>query len=206
MFSTRRSPVTTAALLCILAAILLAATGCAPHRRGPHGPVDDPLPEVQPQPQIVPPPQTAEDAAAEDVAAEPPAAWSEIDRDAPAADRVCAMADAFIGTPYRYGGTTPSGFDCSGLVQYVYREVGVTLPRTSREQARAGRRTDLRDLARGDLIFFRNDRDIISHVGIYVGEGAFIHAPGTGKHIRKDSLENDWWRRRVKAVRRVLAG
>ncbi len=128
----------------------------------------------------------------------------EIDRSAPANDQVCALAESFLGTPYQWGGTTPQGFDCSGLVQYIYKEVGVTLPRRSSDQARSGRASKLTQLARGDLVFFRIDRNVISHVGIYIGDGEFIHAPGTGKHVRQDSLDNSWWRGRVMAVRRVL--
>jgi len=119
-------------------------------------------------------------------------------------DQVCALAESFLGTPYQWGGSTPKGFDCSGLVQYVFREVGVTLPRRSVDQARSGQASKINKLARGDLVFFRIDRIVISHVGIYVGDGGFIHAPGSGKHVRHDSLDNSWWRGRVMAVRKIL--
>jgi len=89
-------------------------------------------------------------------------------------------------------------------VQYVFQAVGVELPRNSVDQARSGQTSKVKDLKPGDLIFFRIDRNVISHVGIAVGGGEFIHAPGTGKTVRRDSLESDWWRQRVKAVRRVL--
>jgi len=130
-------------------------------------------------------------------AAPPPAA------DTPAA-QVCALAESCLGAPYRWGGSTPRGFDCSGLVQYVYGEVGVDLPRKSSDQARTGRHAEVKDLRPGDLIFFRIDRNTVSHVGIHVGGGEFIHAPGTGKTVRRDSLEQDWWRSRVMGVRRYF--
>lgn len=174
-------------------AVAFLATGCAPHRRG-RLPADD-LPVPTERPPLVEGHRPAET---------PSTAWTEIDPSAPPAERVAAMADAFIGTPYVWGGSTPSGFDCSGLVQFVYKEVGVGLPRRAVDQSRSGRAASLRDLELGDLVFFRIDRDIISHVGIHVGEGEFVHAPGTGKTVRRDSLDDDWWRRRVKAVRRII--
>ncbi len=201
-----RTSLAAAALLVLLAGLLLP--GCAPHRRGqlpvsdvasasPSEPASDPTPSPARE-SIIPPP--ARDRPA------PPIKWQDIDRTQPQSDQVCDMAQSFRGVPYVYGGTTPKGFDCSGLVQFVFREVGVTLPRTARHQSRSGRAVTLRTMLRGDLIFFRIDRDIISHVGIYTGRGEFIHAPGTGKHIRTDSIDNPWWRQRVKSVRRVLAG
>jgi cell wall-associated NlpC family hydrolase len=132
--------------------------------------------------------------------------WSDIDRSAPPAERVADMAETFVGTPYRWGGATPAGFDCSGLVYFVYGKVGVNLPRRAIDQSRAGRVADVRKLTRGDLVFFRIDRDIISHVGIYVGGGEFVHAPGTGKKVRRDRIDDDWWRPRIKAVRRIVQG
>ncbi len=107
---------------------------------------------------------------------------------------VVAVARRFEGkTPYVWGGTTPSGFDCSGLTQYCYREIGVTIPRTSRTQFRVGafippNRLDL--LAPGDLVFFGRDGDPgrIHHVGIYVGGGDYIHAPQTGQRVSTSSL------------------
>jgi cell wall-associated NlpC family hydrolase len=200
MDAGKRTRTSLAAATVILLSVLLLLPGCAPHRRG-QLPASDPAPRTEPAPpareSIIPPP--AQDQPA------PPVKWQDIDRTQHPSDQVCDMALSFLGVPYAYGGTTPKGFDCSGLVQYVYREVGVNLPRTARNQSRSGRTTTLRTMLRGDLIFFRIDRDIISHVGIYVGKGQFVHAPGTGKHIRIDSIDNGWWRQRVKAVRRVIA-
>lgn len=113
----------------------------------------------------------------------------------PAASRgdVVSIALGYVGVPYLWGGSTPSGFDCSGFVQYVYRQVGVSLPRTSRSQFSVGTRipADRKDLLRpGDLVFFgtNGDPSRIHHVGIYVGGGSFVHAPHTGAFVRVDSL------------------
>jgi len=200
MDAGKRTRTSLAAATVILLSALLLLSGCAPHWRGKL-PASTPVSRTDPAPpardRIIPPP--AQDRPTSRIQ------WQDIDRTQPPSDLVCDMALSFLGVPYVYGGTTPQGFDCSGLVQYVYREVGVNLPRTARNQSRSGRTTTLRTMLRGDLIFFRIDRDVISHVGIYVGKGQFVHAPGTGKHIRIDSIDNGWWRQRVKAVRRVIA-
>ena len=122
----------------------------------------------------------------------------------PAAGDAATLAEKYLGTPYVFGGSTPKGFDCSGLVQYVYRRFGVKLPRKAIDQSRTGSRLGMRELRRNDLVFFRTRGSSVSHVGIYLGEGDFIHAPGTGKHIRTDSLDNPWWRKRLVLGRRVI--
>lgn len=106
---------------------------------------------------------------------------------------VVQIAEKYLGVPYVWGGTTPSGFDCSGLVLYCYREIGINLPRTSRTQFHAGAyippdRLDL--LAAGDLVFFGYQGDVgkIHHVGLYVGGGMMIEAPYSGAHVRRSSL------------------
>jgi cell wall-associated NlpC family hydrolase len=106
---------------------------------------------------------------------------------------VVAVALQFIGVPYVWGGTTPHGFDCSGLTQYSYAKCGISIPRTSREQSRAGQhipagRLDL--LKPGDLVFFGTGGDFerVHHVGIYCGNGQFIHAPASGDHVKVSSL------------------
>ena len=106
---------------------------------------------------------------------------------------VVDIALGYIGVPYVWGGSSPSGFDCSGLTQYCYRQIGVSLPRTSQSQYNAGQHIarDRLDLLRpGDLVFFGTDGDAgrVHHVGMYVGDGNYVHAPYTGASVRVDSL------------------
>ena len=112
-------------------------------------------------------------------------------------------ARGFIGIPYRWGGTSVrDGFDCSGLAMAVYRLNGLDLPRTSREQYRAGQRVPRSRLKKGDLVFFATGRSKrVSHVGIYTGRNRFIHAPGKGKHICTSSLSSDYYRTRYVGAR-----
>lgn len=123
------------------------------------------------------------------------------------ANAVLFRALALIGTPYRRAGRTPeSGFDCSGLVGFVYADAaGLTLPRSSAEQRRIAAPDVTRDaLAPSDLVFF-GARGRISHVGIYVGDGRFVHAPSTGGSVRLDRLDDDYWRRHYAGAKRALA-
>jgi cell wall-associated NlpC family hydrolase len=122
------------------------------------------------------------------------------------ANAVLMRAIGLVGTPYRYGGNTPeSGFDCSGLVNYVYRDVlDMRLPRTSRELADwQGPRIAPERLAAADLVFFASGGNV-SHVGIYVGQGRFVHAPSTGGTVRLDHLDGVYWRDHYSGARRVL--
>jgi hypothetical protein len=107
-------------------------------------------------------------------------------------------AKRFIGVPYRWGGVSDrSGFDCSGLTMAVYQLNGVTLPRTSEAQWETGAPVSQKDLSEGDLVFFSTKRNgDISHVGIYIGNGEFIHAPGKGKEITIESLSSSYFQRR----------
>lgn len=110
-----------------------------------------------------------------------------------------------LGRPYRWGGELPHrGFDCSGLVRWSYRHVGVDLPRVVGDQRRAGRAIAPWHLWPGDLVFFRIRGDRISHVGIYIGDGRFVHAPSSGQPVRTDSLNDPWWRDRWADARRIL--
>ncbi|MEX8493210.1 C40 family peptidase [Sphaerotilus sp.] len=113
----------------------------------------------------------------------------------------------FLGVRYRFGGTSEeTGFDCSGFTRHVFENsVGLLLPRRSSEQAQAPGLLSIRqdDLKPGDLVFFNTMRSAFSHVGIYVGEGKFIHAPRTGSTIRVDDMHQDYWLRRFDGARRV---
>jgi cell wall-associated NlpC family hydrolase len=111
-------------------------------------------------------------------------------------ERVLQIARSLLGTPYAPGGSRPGGFDCSGLVQYVFRQVGIELPRSSRDQYNHVSRITLQELQPGDLVFFRVARNRISHVGIYMEEDRFIHSPSRGKKVSYDSLSDPYWRSR----------
>ncbi|MNM62636.1 Murein DD-endopeptidase MepH precursor [compost metagenome] len=120
---------------------------------------------------------------------------------------ILRRAMTLLGTPYRWGGTSPdAGFDCSGLVGYVFRTaLGIELPRVSREMASQASSELIRDrsaLAAGDLVFFGR-RGRVDHVGIYVGEGRFLHAPSTGKDVRTDTLLTGYWSDKFMQARRV---
>jgi cell wall-associated NlpC family hydrolase len=113
--------------------------------------------------------------------------------------RVAEVALKYRGVPYRWGGTEPSGFDCSGFVQHVYAQVGLKLPRSAAEQYAHGTPVSRDDLRPGDLVFF----DRLRHNGIYIGHGRFIHAGQTGKHVSVAPLDEGWYRARWVGARRL---
>lgn len=122
------------------------------------------------------------------------------------AQDVLFLAISLVGTPYRFGGNTPEGgFDCSGLIGYVFRQAAaLSLPRTTRElQALRGREVRRPDLASGDLVFF-GARGRVNHAGIYVGEGRFVHAPSSGGTVRLDALDGHYWRDHYLGAKRIL--
>ena len=103
-------------------------------------------------------------------------------------------AEAMIGAPYRYGGSSPAGFDCSGLVVYSYAKAGVSgLPRSAANLERATRPVRLDDVEPGDLLFFRLGGKKTSHVALYVGDRSFVHAPSSGKRVEKVGFDHVYW-------------
>jgi cell wall-associated NlpC family hydrolase len=126
-----------------------------------------------------------------------------VEAGADAAHRAAEHAVKMVGRPYRYGGASPAaGFDCSGLIYFSFRQVGIRLPRSTEEQLRASAPVALAALRPGDLLFFDQEGRKNSHVGIYLGGGKFVHAPSSGKHVRTDQLGSPYWRRHLSEARR----
>lgn len=117
---------------------------------------------------------------------------------------IATQARMHAGTAYRPGGGSPGGFDCSGFVHFLYGQAGVALPRTAEAQSHVGRDLRSRDIAAGDLVFFRTDGGRISHVGIAVGDGRFIHAPNSRSRVRTDRLDDAYWADRFAGGRRIV--
>lgn len=168
--------------LLLVVILLLAACASSPHRRQPT-------------------PGTSHSALA-DLPPRAPSAAS-----AGEANDILFRAIGLVGTPYRWGGNTPAGgFDCSGLVDYIYRTAaGIKLPRTSHEMASMDARKvrKMTQLASGDLVFF-DIGGAISHVGVYVGKGRFVHAPNNGGTVRLDDIDGPYWGNHFAYGRRVL--
>ena len=122
----------------------------------------------------------------------------------PLGSEVVIRAISLLGQPYKFGGNGPHAFDCSGLVQYVFEEVGLDVPRTALEQFRSVTPVKLADLEPGDLVFFKTHGSrVVSHVGIYAGSNRFVHAPQTGRPIELRDLDDDYYRRRFAGAGRV---
>jgi len=119
------------------------------------------------------------------------------------AGQAAGYAQTMIGKPYRYGGTSPKGFDCSGLVFYSFRQAGVALPHSTDKQRSASRSIKLAELRRGDLLFFNQEGKKYGHVAIYVGDGKFVHAPSSGKSVRSDRLDSPYWKKHLSEARRI---
>jgi len=121
------------------------------------------------------------------------------------ASELVVNAMAFLGVPYKRGGNSlETGFDCSGFVRAIYEQTaGLLLPRKASQQAAATEKIDKKDLQPGDLVFFNTMRRAFSHVGIYVGEGKFIHAPKPGAEVRVEDMGVAYWSRRFDGARRV---
>ena len=118
---------------------------------------------------------------------------------------VVATAKTQIGKPYKYGGVSPkTGFDCSGLIVWSYKQHGVAVPRQAQAQASCGKVVKKSQLQLGDIVVFRISSRSGYHTGIYSGKGKFVHSPSSGKRIREDSINADYWKRRYVSARRVL--
>ncbi len=180
-----------AAVLAVLGGVL-AGTGCAP-KRVLREPAADPGPAAPP-PAPAPDPRTPPRAGG----GTSPARALELGVQA------AGVAHAQLGRPYRWGGEEPgTGFDCSGLVFFAFGAVGVDLPRVVREQERVGRPVRPSELQPGDLVFFATRGSRSNHVGVFLGDQRFVHAPRAGKPVRLDSLDDPFWQGRWTGSRRV---
>lgn len=117
---------------------------------------------------------------------------------------IVIRAISLLGAPYRYGGSGPTAFDCSGLVQFIHHELGIEVPRTAAEQYRAADPIRLDDIEPGDLLFFRISGKRISHVAIYAGSGRFVHAPQTGRPIELRTLDDGYYKPRLAGAGRLF--
>jgi cell wall-associated NlpC family hydrolase len=118
-------------------------------------------------------------------------------------EKAAATARNMIGRPYKYRGDTPEGFDCSGLVRYSYRAAGMDLPHGTGPLSKISRPVSIRNLQKGDLLFFDQLGKKYSHVGIYAGDSKFVHAPSSGKKVRMDSLQDGYWKKHFLEARRL---
>lgn len=119
---------------------------------------------------------------------------------------IVSLAEKYLGIPYVWGGTTPSGFDCSGLIQYIYKEIGIYIPRVTYDQVNVGKTITRNNLQPGDLIFFTSEGDPtdIGHVGVYAGNNEFIHAPAPGSVIKYSSLSNSYYNKQYFVSKRII--
>jgi cell wall-associated NlpC family hydrolase len=123
--------------------------------------------------------------------------------DATVAAAAASTAANQLGRPYRYGGSSPAGFDCSGLVHYSYGRAGHPTPRSTATLWQASRPVAPDDLRRGDLLFFDQHGKKSSHVAIWLGEGRFVHAPSNGGRVRTDAFDSEYWRQHFVGARRL---
>jgi cell wall-associated NlpC family hydrolase len=137
--------------------------------------------------------------------APPPATWRSIPAPEPSVgDDIAVRAISLLGKPYVWGGADLTGFDCSGLVRFIYDQVGIPVPRTAAEQFSAAKPIDLAGLKPGDLLFFRTQGHRISHVAIYTGEGRYVHAPRTGQPVEFRMLDDEYYRPRLAGAGRLF--
>jgi len=141
----------------------------------------------------------------EPIVVPPPSPVSFVDRATTTAQDTIDQAMDLLGIRYRRGGSSPeAGFDCSGFVSHVFREgLGMVLPRSSKEMSKSGQEVSREELRPGDLVFFNTMRRAFSHVGIYLGDNQFVHAPRTGGRVRIEDLNHSYWTKRFNGARRV---
>ena len=188
---------TTVRTLVVVLSLAVAAGACAA-REGTPRPrpfPGAPLPPGEDPPEPAPAPDTTGRAGNAAPGEHPPPP--------DAGPAVVRTALGLIGVPYRNGGSDPSGFDCSGLVQWVYARHGTALPREVRDQYRFGREIDLAKVEPGDLIFFETIARGASHVGVVIGEGRFLHAPSSNGVVRIEPYNANYWIRRFVGARRI---
>jgi cell wall-associated NlpC family hydrolase len=135
--------------------------------------------------------------------ARPPRAGSGRDISSAQGQKIVQTATKQTGIRYKFGGDTPRGFDCSGLVWWSYRENGIKVPRVTGDQSRAGRSVSLKQAYSGDILVFSINSGL--HTAIYTGNGEFIHSPSSGKRVRKDKVDDPYWKSRLRDIRRVSA-
>ena len=123
----------------------------------------------------------------------------------PMGRKIAARAALQIGAPYRFGGSDPAGFDCSGLVSFLHADLGIRVPRTAAAQSAAAIAVPLDQLDAGDLVFFRGGGGDIDHVAIYAGDGELLHAPGRGRVVERIRLDDPWFRARYAGSGRFWA-
>jgi cell wall-associated NlpC family hydrolase len=187
----------------VLVSLPLILAGCSVSPYHPSQPTERavPVPAAEPAPPVAPP-------VPDDLASSPNVAPSAPDAAAPSdpfiLERVALTAQRMVGVPYHYGGNNPRGFDCSGLVFYAYGEVGVPVPRTSREQLHASHPLNVEEALPGDLVFFRMSKRAW-HVGIFLGGDSFIHAPSTGRAVAIERLDAEYYLRHRIQIRRLDA-
>jgi cell wall-associated NlpC family hydrolase len=146
--------------------------------------------------------------AAAEQARKPEEQQSFFERYTNAAQDVILQGLKLVGVRYRWGGNDEdSGLDCSGFVRLVFKDsTGTSLPRTAREMSEVGQQVDASQLKPGDLVFFNTMRRTFSHVGIYLGDNHFLHAPRKGAEVRVESMESSYWMNRYNGARRILEG
>jgi cell wall-associated NlpC family hydrolase len=144
----------------------------------------------------------------EPIVVQPPLPVSFVDRATATAQDAIDQAMDLLGIRYRRGGSSPeAGFDCSGFVSHVFREgLGLVLPRSSKEMSKSGEEIGKDELRPGDLVFFNTMRRAFSHVGIYLGDNQFVHAPRSGGRVRIEDLRDSYWNKRFNGARRVKPG